>query len=282
MNMGIYEKLLKLDSRIFQWILVLIVVVVMLNPIGLPINIDSTTREFVETIENLPEGSKVLYVGDCSIANWPDAGSATIACMKLLFSRPLKVVLWATVTDTIFTNQLGLDGAQREVSKKEYGVDYAVFGYIPGYETAVAALAADTWSNLVQDIDGTPIENLEIMQDIKNGGDFDMIIVNSGALERTWLYYIRHWQANFDLQTLVIATTGGIVDVNPYHASKQVTAWIKGSRGGAELELATGNPGDGIKFLDVQNIVHLLMIGMLIVINAESLIEWIRRDKNAV
>ena len=64
--------------------------------------------------------------------------------------------------------------------------------------------------------------------------------------------------------------------MEPYYASEQITALIKGSRGGAELELVSNNPGSGIKYIDIQSIAQLFVIFLIIVGNLGEIIKKLK------
>jgi hypothetical protein len=267
--MSIFEKLSRIDSRIIFWITVVVIIVPILRPLGLPIPVSDYTRDLHQFVTDLPDGSHVAVAMDCSVGQWPSLEPGWVVMLKLFFSLDLKLVFWSIDS----TGPRCLDLALKEIPEylegKVYGVDYAIFDYIPGVESAVASLASDTIGTLGSDRYGTPAGDLEIMQGITDAHDFAAVWCYEQGVGSTDAY-LRHWATAYDVPFIQGRSPGGIQDVLRYYP-REVKGILVGSLGAAELELITRRPWKAIQMMDVQNLIHVFLILFVI---AGNIMYW--------
>lgn len=258
---SIWSKLLSIDRRILYWILVVLIIIPLVTPLGLPIPISDATRKFYDVLNSLPEGSVVILDNSAGVIAWAEIGPATIAVTKFLIAKNFRVIIWSTTAAEVgsLTEQylLGLF----EDAGKQYGVDYVLIGYIPGAVSALATLAKDIHYPRT-DFYGTDLETLKILENVETAEDIDAVVLSEAGGEGG--YYVGQWVAPYRT-TLLDICTGALVSERmiAYNAG-QIKGMVTGARGGAEIELLTGYLGAGISSADVLSVTHLYLLLLVI------------------
>ena len=119
------EKLLNVDRRIIWIIVVVLLSYPIVKPIGLPISIDQVSKEYRDTIENLPPGSIVLACIDMEAGLWGELGPQAITTTQHLFDKEgitfIQVDFYRADAQVIFNTMVLPKVNQRN---KVYGVDW--------------------------------------------------------------------------------------------------------------------------------------------------------------
>lgn len=116
-------------------------IVPLIRPLGIPVDVPSSTRKFVNAVDALEPGDRMLLVFDYSIGGGPDVDPEAQIVMVHALSKGVSVVCVAFV-DT------GLQYATKAIESweqrgKVYGEDMINLGYAAGSETAISAFAQD-------------------------------------------------------------------------------------------------------------------------------------------
>lgn len=261
----IKRRVIGMDVRIFYLIGLLVIVIPYLHPIGLPIPVNDRVKVLYNYLTNLPPGSVVMIEQDGDPTQWADVRVGILAGMKLLLKQDIKIFLvHLKETPVTTTTPDLLTRLEPVLINEEYGVDYAVFGFMPGLESAVASLAVNVPGTLISDIYGTSIENLPIMEGIKTGEDIDLVIQT--GLGYFSNYYLRHWQAVYGTPIIVMGHSGALTEMG-YYLSGQYTALIGGSVEGGMLEFLMNEPGLGLQSSDIMSFGHVFLILLLVIGN---------------
>jgi hypothetical protein len=257
------------QKRIIYLIMFIVVAYPILRPLGLPIGITQYTRDYYNTIETLPAGSVVLvhYGGDA--ASWGELEPQVIATVQHVFNRPLKIIFcstWAMGSPFI-------DQAINRVNRgsKQYGVDYVHIGYIPGWETGVAALANNLHGIVNVDYYGHSIAGT-FLDSVSTGRDVALVVAfECGSAGSST--FLTQYQVPFG--TKVVAGSIGVIvpGTLPYYQSGQISGILASVRGAAEYELLTKNPGKGVIGTDVLSFAHLWVIAAVLIGNIVYFIE---------
>ena len=146
-------------------------------------------------------------------------------------------------------------------TNKKYGEDYVMLGYIPGLEIGAAAYAKDIHALISVDTYGTPLEELPLMQNVRNIEDIDLAISISSGFGP--MGYINQFYIPYG--TPVAAGCIGIMapGLRPYYPD-QLRGFLPTARNGAEYELLINEPGIGIIDFDAQTLAHLVLIIFII------------------
>jgi hypothetical protein len=267
----IWYRIGNIDKRIIWWTVSILLAIVLLNPIGLPIETSATSREFYGVMQTLPQGSVVLMEISTTAYAWDEIGPGAIAVAKMLRSQGQKLIIVGThVPDSGILSELVFEkaGWKREAT---YGEDYVNLGFVSGSETTVFTMARD-FQFVEKDIDGTPLSEISLTKDINDANDIDMVIDihSAGAVDT---FYIRHWVTQYGTKFLDVVTSASIHGVVPYYESGDALAYLGGIKGVAEFEFLSGFPGEAIKSLDAQSVFHVIFFIIVLLGNLALLSE---------
>jgi len=276
--MSILKTLSNLDSRIWQGLTFLIVVILLLYPIGLPLTVSKETNNSYSIVQNLKPGDIVLVNYDIAAFGWDELSGQCKSVIPHLMSRPGVKVIFMTCQDqgTIFIQAtikaIGtLESGKTEipwyqVSDKNYLQDYVILGFFPGKENAFAALADDFVKNAgTKDWYGNEISSFFNSIGLKSAADIKLAITFDCEGGQTFLS--RHFYLQYG--TPIIAGEIGvnvptaIVDFN----AGLIKGLIKSTRGAAEYQFLSGFKGAALISMDAYSAIHILLIIAIIVGN---------------
>jgi hypothetical protein len=266
MSGDIYERMQAIDRRVFYWILFFALMVPFLNPIGIPVKVNQNTRDLYEGVTALTEENVVIICIDYGVSAWAECHPAVTVCAKAALRAGAKVILLSPVTDHELTyNRLTQVTAGADFEAATYGEDYVYLGYFTGGETAVSQMAADMRSIFPEDHFGTPLDDIPLMADINTANEIDMVL--SADTSDYGSYFLRQWEANYDilLAEIGIAMLGS--EWMPYYIAGNAFGLSIGSRGGAELEALIGEPGEATTAMDSISVSHLLIVLAVVLAN---------------
>jgi hypothetical protein len=239
-----------------------------LQPLGLPIPISSTTKAAYSAIEAIPAGSAVWYVVDCPAMSVPEALPGMVAFARHLFSKPVRTMFLSFVPEgpMVYLSLLPLFKIPAE---KKYGIDYVFMGYLPGDETALAAVASDVRGALKADFYGTSIDSLPALKGINTAKDFQLVIgkVSLSVMKDA---YLRQINARFGVKLVWVMDSGGYPSALVYYP-QQIVGMLNGLKGGAEYEVLTGFLGTGASGMDALTISQLLLVTLVVIGNVSYL-----------
>jgi hypothetical protein len=258
-------KILTLDIRIVQIISIILMVIPLIMPFGLPIAIDPFTRSYYETIESLPTGSAVLFIADAVPSVWAEVGGQAIATLQHLIDSNCKIVVASVYQPESQTTFLSLVLTKVNQKDYEYGVDWVNFGYLEGKETAMSALAAD-FMYPGKDVYGNDVATLQLLEELKSIEDIDLVIsVSPGTGQNLML--VRQFSIPHEKPMLSGAVASVIPDLVPYMSAGFTRGLLAGMPGAAQYELLRNKPGIAIKGMDAISSVFIWMMGFSIVTN---------------
>ncbi len=254
-----------------RWFVMTLVVIFMaiplLHPLGLPIVVSESTKDYYNAIDQLKPGDVVLFDIGFGSGGYPTLGPATIAILRHCFSKDLKVVLMATSQEGCVIYPLIMDEVKpEEVYGAKYGEDYVFLGYIAGVQTAMAAVLGDLHAAAPVDHFGNPIGTLPMMANIRGADDIDVVayLTTAGETSEGWVYqaYSRYKKV----------TCGGWLSMmtpsmKPYYDAGALAGMLDGIRGAAEYEYLIGQPGDAMKTTDILNLTQTWVLILVILGN---------------
>jgi hypothetical protein len=264
----IWSKLELIDPRIWYWILVIILVIPLIKPLMLPIPISIETRRAFETMENIPPDGAVLFMIGASAGMWPECMPSMVAVLRHMYIKHTKFVIIAGATATDYKlsiEKMFSQAGAPEVYGYKYGVDYAIFGFFPGGETALAGLAKDFRSIYKFDDFGRDIEELPIMKTRNKATDWSAVWTFTSGLD--WIWLIRHISIPYKVPVMISVVAPGIPEVAPWFIGGDIAGFLGSTRGGAEYEQLLRIPGTASKNLDAINLGHILLITSVILGN---------------
>jgi len=245
----------------------------LIRPMGLPLKISRTTKLYYDTVEEYAPGSLVLFVWNQGTAQWGEMGPPGIAMLQQLFNLPgTRIIVFTTGVESpaLFETNLW---PNIDPNGKIYGTDWVNLGYLPGGETAVAALATDPHSALEVDYYNNPIDTLPLMSDFNSGADIDLIVANQVS---TGELYMRQFQTKWGTPMVQANPSAVYTSAMVYMESGQLKGLLNSLRGGAELEALINKPGRGLSAMDAMSNLHLFVLFLVVLGN----IKYFRERKS--
>ncbi len=273
----VLDFLTTLDRR---WIFIL-----MAFAVGIPVLTRQTfpeaptpmTEKIFDAVENLPEGSVIYLAFDYDPGSAPELAPMATAFVRHCCLKKHKMIfgtLWPTGTPLLDQNIRNVILAEFPDAGFQYGRDYVNLGYRPGMEVAIKGIATDIRKVYTTDINGTSLDAIPLMKNIKNVLDTDLILNVSAGDPGTkqWVQY---------------AGTLGKIDIGagvtgvqapqlyPYYPD-QLIGMLAAIKGAAEYEAALGkkypqyadpNKNAAIQRMGPQLFAHLLMVGLIVLGN---------------
>jgi len=258
------EKLGNIDKRILYVLLVVVLLIPMVSPIGLPISVSSATQKAYDAVEKLKAGDTIMVDFGYYVDGGPDVEPIGVAMFRQLFGKGIRIIAVGykdhavMLADKLFAPYAGT---------KVYGTDYVNLGYIPGGETAIAAYARDIKKAFPRDTKGTSTDQLPILKSVNSASDCALFLFLTDSSADAWVRQISQYK---------VPIIGGIITVSapqaePFLASGQLTGMLAGLRAAAEYEILMGKPGPAAAGMDAQSTGHMLLILFIIAGNISYL-----------
>jgi len=265
MNMKL-KSILEMPLNVFAIIMLVLFIIPILIPMGLPLNISNSVKQYYDVINKLPPGSIVMLQNGLQMSALPEFEAADVVCLKILFekARDLKIIIWCgNIDGPSITNRL-LRKANVEKTGRVYGTDYVLFGYAPSTEAGLTALAKSFRDMYPTDYFGTPTDAIPMMKNIFSIKDITLYIHLGGAPNVDILS--RQLYVPYKTRIISNLEPGGLPRILPFYPTV-VTAYIDGTSGAAELEVLTHYPGLGSTMNDATNLVVIGFVSLLFIGN---------------
>jgi len=277
------EALNKLDRR---WIFLL-----MFLSVAIPIFvIGKTGKTFPEKptalaqatfdeIEDLPDGSRILLAFDFDPASEGELGPMATAFVRHCAEKKHKMyfmALWPVGPQLIESNIAKV--IHSDFPDYEYGIDYVNLGFKSGQEGVIKVIVTDIGQMYTADMRGTPLDQIPMMDGIRNIRAMDLVVNVSAGYPGTkeWVQYAA--TAFPDDITIVAGCTGVQAPLLYPYIPKQLPGLLGAIKGAAEYEKLVNDrysdgkkPAakytEGLRRMGPQLVAHILMILLIIVGN---------------
>lgn len=257
-----WEKLMRIDSRIIYCLILLGIVIPLLWPMGLPIPVSSDTRKVYDAIQALPDSARVLFEFAVSGGSVPELQPQGIAILHHLAEKHAKVYLMALTTEAPIIAETCMSVYRDQ--GLQAGIDYVNMGYLSGGEAGIAAMCDNVVKTFPADMSGTPTATMPIMQGVNGVDSMDLVIAMNGSGLTEWVRQI----VTTYRRPLVCGVTAVMGPENiPYLQSGQIKGLLVGLKGAAEYEMLVKKPGKGAASMDAQSVAHLVVIGLIVLGN---------------
>ena len=271
---SILIKLGTLDRRIIFVLVGLSVLIPLLKPewVQLPVRPKIHSQIVFDEIEKLKANDKVLLSFEYGPSTKPEIHPMSIAILKHMFAKTIKVYATALWADGNFMSTEAFEEVNKEYGKK-YGIDYVNLGFRPGMEAVVKGIASDLRAMYTFDIKGTSIDDIPMMDGIKNIEDFDFIFSLSAGFPGSteWVQYAADPKG---IPMSTGCTSIQVTDIIPYVENKQILGILAGMPGAAEYESLVQNklqdmdvissPGKATGMMAAQSIAHVVIVIFII------------------
>jgi len=263
--MSITDKLLNLDKRYIEAILMLLIALPFYVKFSIPIEISPETMRGFEFLESLPEGSVVQITYDYATGAMAELQPSANAMVKYGARRGFKLIMLSTWDAGPQLIEWSLEDVNA-FDKMTYGEDFVNLGFIgPTAGGSVPAYAKDIRSLMEVDYYGNKLEDLPMMKDIKDANDIDLIFhLTTGGGFTDWLWYV---QGVYGTPMYSSAVASMAQTAIPYLDTGQIVGVNNGLRGAAEFEILTKTYGFGQGSMISQSFAHIWLIAAMIIGN---------------
>ena len=271
------RRLLAVDRRIIFIFIGLGTAVPLLLPVNLPITVTPRVEAAYQTIDTLPEGSRVLISMDYEPDTMAELQPMSIAIMRHCFRKNLKVIGM-----TLYPAGPGLvEPAMRiaaEAEGKTRNVDYVFLGYKSGFQTVMIGLGESLRQQYPVDFYRTPLDSIPILRGVDSYAQIDLVVnlTASSAAD----YWIQFAATRYRKKLVLGATAVMATDYYPYLSSRQLLGLVGGMKGAAEYEKRMELFGDARRGMDAQSLVHVI-IAILVILGNLALLAMQRSGEGA-
>jgi len=252
----------QIDRRIIYALVILSIVVALLWPFDLPQPVTPEVEKFYRAVEEVPEDKIVLVAADWGAGTRGENRPQTEATIRHLFLRKKKfAIMGFDLQGPQFAQALAEKWAKEYGA--EYGKDWCNWGYQPVVDAFLISLVQNIPKAVPRDIQGTPIEQIPMMQGVKNIYDVGLVaeFTGAGLLQS----YLRRLPREVPIVQGCTAIIGP--EQYTYLDAGQIKGLLVGMRGAAEYEKLLNTRGEGRNAMRPQSLTHLLMIGLILLGN---------------
>jgi hypothetical protein len=258
----IWHRLLMIDRRILYLILFINIIIFLLLPVKVPTVTSPPVRKFYDTIEQLKPGDLVMVSSNWSAGTIGENLPQLEAVIRHLMRKKVRFTI-------ISIEPQARDISYRFVSRftreggYEYGKDWAHFGFIPSLVVGIKGMVKDLPATIKQDIRGTPISQLPVMQGVKTLADYKMVIdITPSGTVPAWIAYRPK-----NLIVLFCPTSVMAAEAYTFLDSGQVAGMLTGAIGAQDYEQLLQREGLGTTFGNAISFSHALIIFFIILGN---------------
>ena len=271
------EKILNIDRR---WIFLAIGVAVTIPfflPLGLPVVVTPPVENLYDAVNELePNSTPLLLSIDYAPATLPELEPMSMALLRHCFSNDVNVVVM-----TLHPAGYGLAEAALLNAAEEYGAvygeDLVFLGFQPGISAVILGMGINIRNVFPSDAYGTPLDQLPLMQGVRNYDDIPLVITLAGwSAAEAWVYYaFQPYRQRVGAGVTAVMAT----DFYPYLNAGQLVGLLGGMRGAAEYEELIEQRDQGSRGMDSQSVIHILIIILIAIGNTAYFLT--RRKKEA-
>jgi len=266
------------DQRWVYLILFLVVLGPMVSPIGMPISVSASTRNWYEKVTALKKGDIVLDSWSTEYSGYMELKPGLLATHRMLINKGVKLFVCLghpegfAVANVVFEEELK---SYMDKHNYKYGVDYIILGYVfPNVASTIAAVtnfqdAVKTdWKGV--SIKGTFLDRIKTGADITMIVDFTTGAGNPGLIDHIVLRFGTPMIQN----PIGVSLPGALANLD----AKLLQAVLASARGGAELEYLIREPGPGLIMMDAFSLGHYMVI-IFIIIGNIGYFGWTKRER---
>ncbi len=232
---------------------------------ALPVDVTPEVRQVYEFIESLPAGTPILISADYGPSSMPELQPAYEALLVQAFRKNLRVVVMTHTTyQGIIVAQMGLNKIAPRFGKV-YGKDYVLLGFRPGAAAVIINMGKDIASVFDADLNGTPLDELPVMEGIRTLNDFGIVVsLAATAAGDIWVVY---GQSRYGFPLALASTAVLSPQHYLYYNAKQVVGLIPALKGASEYEHLVGIVGPATLGMTSQASVHALLLLLIFIGN---------------
>ena len=278
--MKFWDRMEKMDRRWVYALVALAVIVPFIIPMRFPVSVSPEAQSFYDAVDALPDSSNVMLVFDYYPSTMAETEPIAVAAARHLFKKDCRIV---TLTNIPYGAPTMAENVTRRIAAeydKVYGVDFVNLGYKYGYVSVLKGMGLSIESIFPTDNSGTPLSELPMMDSIVN---YEQIaFVFEVADNATADYWISIVNAGYGVPMGVGATAVMAPKYYAFIGSGQIVGLLGGMKGAAEYEILVDRPDAAFRGMDIQSLVHFLIIGFVIMGNVGYFVSRRYRRKESL
>lgn len=232
------ESIQKLDRRYIYIVVALAVIIPLIFPLGLKTYLTTPVEDLYKHIDEISGRDDMAILIDFvqSPSTMPELYPMDIAILRHCFQRKIKVFTISYLPQGAAIVEMALSEVKEDFPEIKQDVDYCNFGYKSGYMflPIVLGMGDDIAKAVETNSEGNMLENLPIMEKIKNYDNIQVIIEITGSA--AGILYIIYARGKFGVDVGVGVTAVSAADVYPYLQTGQLIGSLGGLKGAAEYE----------------------------------------------
>jgi hypothetical protein len=260
-----YEKLQQIDRRWIYALVWLAVILPFILPVQFPVSVSPEARAAYEAVEALPDSSVVMLVFDYYPSTMAETEPMAVAAARHFFSKDCRII---TLSNIPLGGPSMAENVTRMVAEeydKEYGVDYVNLGYKYGYVSVLKGMGLSIESIYPTDNSGTPLSELPLMDSVDNYRDVSFIFeIADNATADYWISIVN---AGYGVPMAIGMTAVMAPKFYSFLGAGQIVGLLGGMKGAAEYEILIEQEDAAFRGMDIQSLVHFLIILLVIVGN---------------
>lgn len=271
MNRSFADRILNIDRRYIYLFVMLAAIIPFIFRIDLEVKVTPEVHSVYTFIEKLKPGTPILLAADYDPQTQAENKPQAEALLRHMFKKDLKVIIMTLSQDGAPMAEMLSTSIAAEFNKTR-GKDYVYLGYKPYFGIIILSIGQDFRISYPADFYDTPLDAIPMMKNIRNYDDLAAVIqIGGGNVTHAWLTNARE-RYKIPLALAVTAVSGP-----QYYAtlqSGQIFGLIGGLKGAAEYETLLLDEyrrlnvtTRAIQGMNVQNIVHILIILLTIIGN---------------
>ena len=266
-----------LDRRWIFLAMLLVVAVPILTQGSFPEKPTQLVQDAFDYIENLPEGSNILFSLDYEPSSEGELSPMTTALVRhccLKRHKMFFMTLWPGGLPLLDRNIKQIIEKEFAGSKLKQGEDYVNLGFNAGKEVVIIVMGTNLRKMFPNDINGTLLDDIPMTANISNLADMQLI-VNISAGNPGMKEWVQYAASPLNIKLVVGSTAVQAPQAYPYYPS-QMLGLLAAIKGAAEYEAALAGKypkydnqkyNEGIRRMAPQFWAHLLIIGLIVLGN---------------
>ncbi|MCD6161785.1 MAG: hypothetical protein J7K40_05155 [candidate division Zixibacteria bacterium] len=261
-----FVKLMNIDRRIIFLFIFVALSIPMFISMEMNISISEAVESLVESMQKLPDGSKVLISLDFDPSSEPELQPMAETFLTYALQRDFKVIvigLWPQ--GPVQAERARVIAEDKEGEKFVYGENYINLGFQAGNEMVIQRMGSSIPDMFPLDYRGQAVGTFPIMRGVKNFSNIDYVFNLSAGYPGT-LEWVLYAADRFGVTVGAGNTAVQAPQMYPY-LGRQLQGLAGGMKGGAEFEILTNLKGRAVKYMVGQTFAHTVIVLFIIVAN---------------
>lgn len=236
--MNFSDYIQKIDRRYIFIVLAIAVILPLVFPLGLP---TYTTPPVLSLYKHIDEAAgtdnKAVFMDFAqSPSTLPELYPMDLAILRHCFLRDIKVFTISYYPQGAAIMQMAISEVKEDFPNVKQNIDYCNFGFRNfALRVPITLGMGDNIAEAVEtNAAGRRLENLPIMEKIKNYDNIQVCIEISGAAPG--ILYINYARARYGVDVAIGVTAVSAADNYPYLQTGQLVGLLGGLKGAAEYE----------------------------------------------